>query len=455
MPGNVFTEGLDGLGQDYLDGMTASIPQRRLGSTADIGYAALFFASDEAGYITGQTLVVDGGQVLPESSMAMAEMVAEVTALAATGSPMPCRVDRSTRWVVPPGPLAAAGRPTCWCGWTSRGRGFPAAPVAHRGAPGSPRRAVEQQPRAHRCTRSSPIPNTWCCWAWGSLTPASGRACRMSSRDPASVSGAARSPPTRGRLATASAAVGRSGGGSLSWPDPVEPDVSGIRSPQTSVSAAARPSGGPPAAGSLRLERLFAGGRAGAGARRRPGADPVRPRRRRRRRRPAGPLRRRRRRAHPGRRCRSSAGCCAVADAVEEWIDRHRPDVVAVERVFSQYNVRTVMGTAQASGVVALLAARAGLPVAFHTPSEVKAAVTGAGAGGQGAGHRDGHPAARARRRAPARRRRRRARAGHLPLLAGARCCDGWPQAAGPVGRAGPRAPGPAGRGGPGGGAGR
>jgi crossover junction endodeoxyribonuclease RuvC len=65
--------------------------------------------------------------------------------------------------------------------------------------------------------------------------------------------------------------------------------------------------------------------------------------------------------------------------AVERWIELHRPDVVAIERVFSQHNVRTVMGTAQASGVVALLAARAGLPVAFHTPSEVKAAVTGAG----------------------------------------------------------------------------
>lgn len=69
----------------------------------------------------------------------------------------------------------------------------------------------------------------------------------------------------------------------------------------------------------------------------------------------------------------------AVADAVEAWIREHRPDVVAVERVFAQHNVRTVMGTAQVGGVVALTAARAGLPVAFHTPSEVKAAVTGSG----------------------------------------------------------------------------
>jgi crossover junction endodeoxyribonuclease RuvC len=73
----------------------------------------------------------------------------------------------------------------------------------------------------------------------------------------------------------------------------------------------------------------------------------------------------------------------AVGDAVEEWIARYRPEVVAVERVFSQHNVRTVMGTAQVSGVVALIAARAGLPVAFHTPSEVKAAVTGAGRAGK------------------------------------------------------------------------
>ena len=74
LPGNVRTEGLDELGEDYLAQMTASIPQRRLGSVEDIAYAALFFASDEAGYITGQTLVIDGGQVLPESLTALEEM---------------------------------------------------------------------------------------------------------------------------------------------------------------------------------------------------------------------------------------------------------------------------------------------------------------------------------------------------------------------------------------------
>lgn len=68
-----------------------------------------------------------------------------------------------------------------------------------------------------------------------------------------------------------------------------------------------------------------------------------------------------------------------VAEAAESWMDLHRPDVVAVERVFSQHNVRTAMGTAQAGGVVALAAARRGIPVCFHTPSEVKAAVTGSG----------------------------------------------------------------------------
>ncbi|OBE94438.1 crossover junction endodeoxyribonuclease RuvC [Mycobacterium sp. 852002-10029_SCH5224772] len=69
-----------------------------------------------------------------------------------------------------------------------------------------------------------------------------------------------------------------------------------------------------------------------------------------------------------------------ISDAVEHWLTTHQPDVVAVERVFSQLNVSTVMGTAQAGGVVALAAAKRGIDVHFHTPSEVKAAVTGNGA---------------------------------------------------------------------------
>lgn len=68
---------------------------------------------------------------------------------------------------------------------------------------------------------------------------------------------------------------------------------------------------------------------------------------------------------------------------LEDWITEHRPDAVAVERVFAQQNVRTVMGTAQASGVAMVVAARRGLPVALHTPSEVKAAVTGSGRAGK------------------------------------------------------------------------
>jgi crossover junction endodeoxyribonuclease RuvC len=70
---------------------------------------------------------------------------------------------------------------------------------------------------------------------------------------------------------------------------------------------------------------------------------------------------------------------CEIERAVDAWIDRHQPDAVAVERVFSQHNVRTVMGTAQASGIAMVVAARRGLPVALHTPSEVKAAVSGSG----------------------------------------------------------------------------
>lgn len=64
---------------------------------------------------------------------------------------------------------------------------------------------------------------------------------------------------------------------------------------------------------------------------------------------------------------------------LEEWISAHHPDVIAIERVFSQHNVRTVMGTAQAAGIALLVAARRNIPVMMHTPSEVKAAVTGSG----------------------------------------------------------------------------
>ncbi len=72
LPGNIATEGLEGLGEEYVRSMTASIPMRRLGTVTDIANAALFFASDEAAYITGQSLVIDGGQILPESLAALA-----------------------------------------------------------------------------------------------------------------------------------------------------------------------------------------------------------------------------------------------------------------------------------------------------------------------------------------------------------------------------------------------
>jgi crossover junction endodeoxyribonuclease RuvC len=68
-----------------------------------------------------------------------------------------------------------------------------------------------------------------------------------------------------------------------------------------------------------------------------------------------------------------------VADELHLWIEKYQPDAIAVERVFSQHNVSTVMGTAQAGAVALLAAARAGIPVALHTPSEVKAAVSGSG----------------------------------------------------------------------------
>lgn len=67
LPGNILTEGLADLGDDYIAGMARAIPAGALGTPEDIGYAAAFLASDEAGYITGQAIAVDGGQVLPES----------------------------------------------------------------------------------------------------------------------------------------------------------------------------------------------------------------------------------------------------------------------------------------------------------------------------------------------------------------------------------------------------
>ena len=69
----------------------------------------------------------------------------------------------------------------------------------------------------------------------------------------------------------------------------------------------------------------------------------------------------------------------AIERAVEEWIISYRPTAVAIERVFAQHNVQTVMGTAQAAGVAMLAAARRGITVALHTPSEVKASITGSG----------------------------------------------------------------------------
>ena len=74
LPGNIISDGLLELGQEYMDSMAASIPLKRLGAVEDIGYAALFFATDEAAYITGQQVVVDGGQIIPESLESLGEI---------------------------------------------------------------------------------------------------------------------------------------------------------------------------------------------------------------------------------------------------------------------------------------------------------------------------------------------------------------------------------------------
>jgi 3-oxoacyl-[acyl-carrier protein] reductase len=74
LPGNILTEGVEGLGAEYIARMKSAIPAGRLGSVEDVAYAVLFLASEEAAYISGQTIVVDGGQVLPESHMALADL---------------------------------------------------------------------------------------------------------------------------------------------------------------------------------------------------------------------------------------------------------------------------------------------------------------------------------------------------------------------------------------------
>jgi 3-oxoacyl-[acyl-carrier protein] reductase len=73
MPGNILTEGLIDMGEAYQQSMAKSVPLGKLGTVDDIGHAALYFASKEANYVTGQTIIVDGGQILPESLDALAQ----------------------------------------------------------------------------------------------------------------------------------------------------------------------------------------------------------------------------------------------------------------------------------------------------------------------------------------------------------------------------------------------
>lgn len=71
LPGNIRTEGLGDLGEDYERSMAASIPLKRLGTVDDVANTVLFLASEEAAYLTGVAIVVDGGQILPESLAAL------------------------------------------------------------------------------------------------------------------------------------------------------------------------------------------------------------------------------------------------------------------------------------------------------------------------------------------------------------------------------------------------
>ncbi|BBZ05595.1 hypothetical protein MCHIJ_50320 [Mycolicibacterium chitae] len=129
-----------------------------------------------------------------------------------------------------------------------------------------------------------------------------------------------------------------------------------------------------------------------------------------------------------------------ISDTVEHWMDTHRPDVVAIERVFSNHNANTAMGTGQAGGVIALAAARRDIDVHFHTPSEVKAAVTGNGRADKAQVTTMVTRILELQQK-PTPRTRRRAGTGHLPLLAGPDDrADG--RGGGDGGRAAPQVPG-------------
>ena len=121
-----------------------------------------------------------------------------------------------------------------------------------------------------------------------------------------------------------------------------------------------------------------------------------------------------------------------LARAFEAAIADHRPDVVVVERVFAQHNVRTVTGTAQVAGLVMVAATAAGLPVQLHTPSEVKAAITGSGTADKAQVTAMVTRILRLDVAPEAGRRRRRAGAGDLPALARSRAGPARPPAARP-----------------------
>ena len=120
----------------------------------------------------------------------------------------------------------------------------------------------------------------------------------------------------------------------------------------------------------------------------------------------------------------------SIERQIEEWLEEHAPDAVAVERVFAQHNLRTVMGTAQVAGIAMVAAARRRIPVALHTPSEVKAAVTGNGRADKAQVQTMVAAPAAARRAPAAGRRRRRARPRRLPPVAARRERSARPQRA-------------------------